>query len=421
MPRTRMAFALIACLAAAAHADVIVIDPGTGSGALQLAAALATATPGDVILLKAGSYDHSAPFAIHAGVTLLPAPDAGRIALGPLEISGVPAGQAVVLRGLDIGPLSAPLGHATLHVSNSAGVAWIEDCSVTGFFDTEAGGPLGAIHGAAVELFESDGVLRNCTLLGGAGIDGSHLSGALSGSGGDGLRVTGGSTAMLHDCTLIGGQAGDGPPPPEHATGSIGGQGLFVGFGDATVAGCLLKGGAEGANNDAFPGISGSALRTEFEATDVRVLEGTLAAGTVQGLGKQAPIIDDPLDNVLKLSEPARTLVLPDQLREGEAGLLQIDGEPGDLALVIWSLGAKPIPLPGLEGTLVVDPAKLQGPPVVIASLPGPGGEFELLFRLPLLPVGVEAVALFAQGLFDDADGGSLGGASAVAWIDKAF
>ena len=37
------------------------------------------------------------------------------------------------------------------------------------------------------------------------------------------------------------------------------------------------------------------------------------------------------------------------------------------------------------------------------------------------LPAGVQAGSVFVQGLFKDADGSSLGGASALTWIDQAF
>ena len=48
-------------------------------------------------------------------------------------------------------------------------------------------------------------------------------------------------------------------------------------------------------------------------------------------------------------------------------------------------------------------------------------GQIVLPFTLPQLPAGVDNATVIVQGLFKDADGSSLGGASALAWIDEAF
>jgi hypothetical protein len=199
-----------------------------------------------------------------------------------------------------------------------------------------------------------------------------------------------------------------------------GGHALIVAGSDATVAGCTLTGGAEGADNDADPGISGSAIRLEMAASDARVLQCTLAAGPVQGAGTLSPVLDDPPHKVVLLSEPARSLALPDQLREGESGALLLDGEPGDLAMVLLSLWSQLIPLKGQDGTLVTALEGLQGP-LVVGVLPAPDGQLSVPFTLPHLPPGAENVTVLVQGLFKDAGGSSLGGASALTWIDEAF
>jgi len=60
------------------------------------------------------------------------------------------------------------------------------------------------------------------------------------------------------------------------------------------------------------------------------------------------------------------------------------------------------------------------GTPVVVGVLPGPDGQLSLPLSSGLLPPGMDALTMFAQGLFVDADGRSLGGASAITWVAAA-
>jgi hypothetical protein len=415
MHARRLVAALLAG-AAAARAEVIVIDPGTGSGAPALAAALKGAFAGDVILLKAGNYDQGAPFEIHSGVTLLPAPGAGRIALRFVHVEDVWDGQTVVLRGLDIGSPDALDLFPTLRILNNGAATWLEDCTIHGGDGLPKTNPFGPGNGGtAVYVDVAEAVFRHCTLTGGRGVDGDDPQGVFAGSGGWALALGNFAEVALHDCTLTGGDSGNGTPSP--FVPANGATALSINSGDATIAGCTLTGGAEGAGNDGQPGHSGSALTDFLASSDVRILQSTLTAGPVQGAGTLAPAISDPPHKVKLLDEPARSLVLPDQLREGESGVLQIDGEPGDLAMVLLSLDATLIPLAGQEGTLVTDLVTLQGP-IVVGVLPDPDGQFALPFTLPDLPPGVDAVTVYVQGLFKDAGGSSLGGASSLTWID---
>jgi hypothetical protein len=414
----RLVTALLAGVAAA-RADVIVIDPGTGSGAPALAAALKAAFGGDVILLKAGDYDQAAPFEIHSGVTLLPAPDAGRIALRFVRVQDVWDGQTVVLRGLDIGSPDALDVYPSLRILNNGAATWLEDCTVHGGDGLPKTNPFGPGNGGtAVYVDLAEAVFRYCTLVGGRGVDADDPQGVFAGSGGWALTLGNLDEVALFDCTLVGGDSGNGTPSP--FVPAKGATSLSINSGDATIAGCTLTGGAEGADNDAQPGQSGSALTNFFASSDGRIQQSTLTAGPVQGAGTLAPAISDPPHKVKLLAEPARSLVLPDQLREGESGVLQIDGEPGDLAMVLLSADVTLIPLAGQEGTLVTDLVTLQGP-IVVGVLSGPDGQLALPFTLHDLPPGVDAITVYVQGLFKDAGGSSLGGASSLTWIDAAF
>jgi hypothetical protein len=370
--------------------------------------AIAAAAPGDVLLLQPGDYTPDASgFFITKGLTLMPAPAAGRITLGDVTISGLIAGQTVVLRGFDL--KGTRVGASGLLVTAAAGTAWIEDCNLFGFND-----PTGRASGsAAARVDGGHAEFRACEFRGGHGHD--ALGGATATLGGAALQDAAFSTVALHHCTLIGGDAGDGPQP----AGSLlpPGSALDANLADVTLAACTLTGGAEGADDDAQPGVSASAIAVHDLPTTVRVLQSVLAAGAVQGLGTRGPAIEAPASAVQLLAEPARSLVLPALLFAGQDGTLVVDGEPGDLALLLLSTRSALLPLPKLEGSLALDPESLAGP-IALGLLVGPDGELELPFVLGPLPPGVEATTVLVQGLFLDAEGASLGGASALTWID---
>jgi hypothetical protein len=407
IPRSLIALGLIL---AAARADVVVVDPGGAPGAPILMQAIADAAPGDVLLLEPGNYQQDyLVYSIDKGLALLPASVGGRITLGPVQISNVPAGQSIVLRGLDLNAFADAT--SALLISQVHGTAWIEDCHIAGShpsLDSGAPGP----GGIAVSVFQAHVIFRHCSLAGGAGMDG--VAGQPSSTGGDAFFAASLSHVALHDCTLVGGDAGSGLPPI--LTDLTAGRALNTGYSDVLVSGCTLTGGKEGADNDAQPGTSGSAIRTADRAS-VRVLQSVLLPGAVQGLGTQAPTIDGAPSTVEMLAEPARALVLPALAHVGQVVTLFLDGEPGDAAFLLMSPKAGAWPVARLEGTLALQPGSFAAP-VFVGVLPGPDGQLSAPFSITQLPPGVEAMTLFAQGLFQDADGASLGGASAITWLD---
>jgi hypothetical protein len=409
---TRMLIAL-GLTVATVRADVIVIDPGGAPGAPLLIRALAAAAPGDVLLLQPGDYEQDFfYYVIDKGVTLLPASADARITLSPIHIQYLPAGQSVVLRGFDVHVHGIDFGQDAMFVSSTRGTVWVEDCHFTGSHGMPRSIP--SPGGNAIDIVQAHAIFRHCSIAAGAGADAE--SGSLATPGGDALSLDSLCEVALYDCTLVGGDDGTGlsvPLFPIH----IAGRALYVSSSDVTISGCTLTGGKEGADNDLEPGTSGSALVVKGEGlAAVRVLQSVLLPGAVQGLGTQAPAVDAEPSTVEMLSEPARSLVLPALAQVGQVVTLLLDGERGDLALIMMSPVAAAIPVESLEGTLAVQPGSF-GSPIFVGVLPGPDGKLSLPVSSAGLPPGVEGQTIFAQGVFVDADGRSLGGASAITWV----
>lgn len=123
----------ILCLVAAASADVIVVDAVGGAGAdfTALQPAIDAAADGDILLVRDGLYE---PFSI-AGKGLVITADAGatiRLDPGSLTVSGVPAGSAVSLTGLesDAFMFAGQLVHSsvTLGLTSNVGPVSLRDC-----------------------------------------------------------------------------------------------------------------------------------------------------------------------------------------------------------------------------------------------------------------------------------------------------
>jgi len=279
-----------------------------------------------------------------------------------------------------------------------------------------------AIGSNAANVNDGYVVLRACELRGGDGTDYDPAQGfPAAGAGAPALWAGNLVTVALFDCTLVGGDGGDGPTivSPVFASGS-GGAALHVEQSDVSVCSGVLTGGAEGADNDAQPSESGSAISVLFAFSDVRVLGALLESGPVQGAGTVAPLLDDPSRSVVLFDGVAGRVELPAQAREGETVLPQLGGEPGALVGLLASTRPKLLPLKGQKGTLVLDVAGLVGP-FTLGPLPVPGGTLTVPFTLPALPAGVDALEVFVQGLFLEGGDSALGGVSALDWIDAAY
>lgn len=274
----------------ATAADTIVVDDDGGPGVdfTNLPPAIAAADPGDLIVVRAGSYTW---ITLDKGLRILAEPG---VTLPLVEIRLVPADQLVHVSGLYAdwyylvrdcaGPVllehltsgsqkidfldvedcaDVRVRHATFRNQNGTGIdvksSFIEVVDVVTEGGDNLGGGEGGDGGRGMNLFlDSTAVVARTTCEGGHG--GNHSTGE-AGNGGYGLAasnswlvLTGNPFAQLPwphgDYWVRGGNAGDSL---DHGQG-FGGHGLYVSNSFARVSGVTFQGGDPGGQPILFGG-----------------------------------------------------------------------------------------------------------------------------------------------------------------------
>lgn len=372
--------------------NVLVVDAAGGAAFTEISAAVAVAAPGDVVLVRSGTY---APFVID-GLSLTVAADLGASVQvfggfpgpGGVQTRNLAAGQSVVLRGLVV---SAPGFTAALAVRDCQGAVLVEDCTFLGETTHTA------FTREAVRIQNSARVtLVRCLALGGTAV-----LGALPFNGGHGLVVAGGSAAHLYDCTLLGGcgtfyellMVGDGGDGGHVMDGSF----LYA-------SGSRFQGGDGGPGSSPclFPdaGDGGAGLRLlgtppQAELLDIPAAGGLGGPGPGGGCppGANGLGLDVESGTANIIPGVARTMSAAHPVREGQTLVIDFSGLAGDLAVVGLSDAHQPVFLPALEGSLVVAPAPLSI--TVFGVLPAAG---TLTANVAIPPVtGVDAALHFVQ------------------------
>ena len=410
---------LLALLVAPLRADVIVVDPGASPGYFLLQNAVETAQPGDIVLIKPGDYITSAGVAVTwYGKALSLVADGPGVTLPGLLVQGVPAGQVLLVRGLQFGPEPAQeLNLARIRVGGS-GALWIEDCNSIGadgwlLFDTY---PKVANHGLLAEDLDFV-LLARSDFSGGRGLDASVLPGGevISASfGGDGVRIEGARTVAVHEVHGRGGAGGDGEPI-DVLLGANGGAGIATVLTRGMIQSCQFFGGDEGTGNS--PGAM-SGPGAQFVATDILNRGFHPEAGAVQGEGTQAPPIVLQSSEVTDVLQPPCSVRIDCPVREFETAHVHVDGDPGFYFLFL-STGASGNWQPKFSGVSTIDSSL----PVWLVVL-GPTDmqdKIDLYAPMPALPVGVDGVVVFAQLVMDQGGPPVLGSSSSLVWVSAAF
>lgn len=420
------ASALVASFAPVAAAQSVwVVDP---AGAItQIQDAVDLAADGDVILVRPGTYERvdiaGKSLSIHAEdgatvqhvvfVPILGTPDRA------LDVSGVGAGQRVVIRGLSI-ELIYLEPFPAVWVQGCDGAIAFEDCQFT------------ASSGPAVLVDGSDAVSFTRSIVGPGGPFLPAASSAWEQS--SSLRVNG-STVYLYDTHVIGSRGHDAIGFVDTLT-SPGGPGLDLVSGLVFASGSILEGGQGGGVDPIAQGacipVSGGGPAYQMDdlfGPSRLVLFDTVA---IAGAGAQAPggcgLPDgapgpDPIvlgGDVVNLAGQRRTFGVASVWRESALAEAAYFGLPGDAVLLFLSApGALPV---------LVEPLALAGfvdPIAFTFQFRGvTGGSGALFDALPIgaLPPGVDAVPLVTQAAFVDTSGALFAsGPSHTVLVDAAF
>jgi hypothetical protein len=423
------AWACAALLAGAVTARAtVVVDPAGGGDFTTLQAAIDAARDGEQILVKAGSYGQPLDEFVIAGKGLAIMAEAGAlVSLPGLRVTALPSDHWVVLRGLTL-TSTEPHAPGTLRIDQSAGTVFAEDCTITpakgygvGFLGAFVfvAGPGAIIEGGAAG--NGTLTLQHCTIAGGEGHNAfQYLQDKITAGAGFPAVDAHNARVVVQNCTLQGGDGGDGEIlffPPFFLPN--GGSGLHItGTGLADVSGSHLTGGTNGDMNSYPDDQPGYGLYGEG-TSKTWLKDSVVVAGSVVGTGVAVPPINDAYLTfaVTSFPEPSRSIVIPSPLREGQAGSLQIQGQQGDLTLLLVALAPGFQPLSGKHGVLVLDPTLLLLP-AALGTITDPGGTQSIPFVMPDLNPTLDGLTIPMQLVVAAGGKATLEAATVVAWLD---
>jgi hypothetical protein len=401
--------------AAPARADVIVVDPHGGPGAALLQAALDGAQPGDIVLIRPGDYSMQVPLQLQ-GKALSLVGDGADVELPNLDVTAVPTGQLMVLRGLHVGPFPNPSTGPRIRVSGS-GSLWIETCYVLGNDGQVVDGVAVDAHEGLVTQGLDLVLLANSSFSGGNGLSAETAPGGqtiAASFGPAGARIEGPRLLALHQAWGLGGAGGDGEPVGP--LGSNGGTGLLVSDTQVMVQSSYFIGGREGENN---PASTLSGIGVQFNNATV-ITNGFIAyAGDVQGVGTAAEPVVLVSSQIIESFKPATTITIDGPVREFETAHVHVDGAPFSQNWMFFSLGTGGLWQPKFSGIGILDPALPVVP--VFLGVTTLQHTLDVYAPVPALPAGMDGLVLFGQQVVMNGPKPFLGGAASLVWISAAL
>lgn len=393
-------------VATPALADVLRVNLDGSVAFTSVAAATAVAADGDLILVAPGTYPETSPVVIDGkSLTLVgdqfptgPGVIWGSITIeAGLEIRNLAQGQSVLVQttqfeGANGGPGQDPA--PGVRVEHNAGSVRLQSCHFAGgragSTDHRDGAP------GALMLDNSAVAVVSCFASGGRGLS-SSISGSPTGRGAAGVLVEDGHLAFVQSQSNGGG--GGSNVPGGWPTGGDGGHGMLAQGGDVTLTRSFIFGG-HGGFGLTLGGQGGHAIEVPGAAS-VYAAAGTFFFPGFPGESEDGPpgsfgqSIVDPFGTLTLLPvTPERTFVAKTLVRETKSGKFEFKGPPGDLVLVLLSLGGDVATLPFYEGVLMLDT-----PFVLPIWTVGTPGTSEILVSVPELGPGIEWLSLYAQSV----------------------
>lgn len=300
-------FAAVLCalsLVSAARAGVVLVDPSTPGAFTQIQPAIDVALDQDIILVRplADPDARYEPFTVGGKtIAIVGEVKLGTVRCSAANISAVPLGSTVILRGLD---LRAPEGLPAISVAAGAGGVRLEEldavggpgvvlapapalritasdevylayCDLTGGAAVAGGAFTDGV--AAFDAWKSEVAVRGGSLTGGAGADNLTDDPVPGGRGGSGSKTKGG-TVLLSNVTIVGGAGGQPGCVDEVSCdcGDLGGGGDAIVMKDTVLvveASTLVPGSADAG---ACPATGTSGLPIVAEGGVLQQIDGTV-------------------------------------------------------------------------------------------------------------------------------------------------
>ena len=409
-------------LAATAAADVIHVPAEQPS----VAAAVAVAVDGDLILVEPGSYP--VPILLDGlGVSIVG--HGGVVKLRSITVRNLPAGEAVLLQNLNV-----DLGFGfnddddAITLLDCAGAVRIEACTAVGDYG-DPGAWQQVIYptdgGSGLRMVHCDDVVVVHGFL--AGGDGGSVKDEdlqwMATAGGPAANVRSSQVAFF-GVDLHGGNGGSIMDTIVYTAGA-GGAGLLNVSGVVHVSGCSLTGGHGGYGDcDYFSCGSGGSggdgiLQTQSVATiSLRQNSLTPGGGGSGGDGSPAPdgkLVDLAAGSLQHYGPAYRDLTATSSVAEGEHEVLTVNGQPGDVAILLVSLTPDWLEKPALQGLYTVAPPLS----VQVLGVVGPS-PLTLDALVPELGPGLTHLVGRVQLVIKDAAGIHLGPSSTLVLRDAA-
>lgn len=404
--RTLAALFLGALAHTVSHAQAVhVVDASNGPGTdfKSLPSAVTFAKSGDVLLVRGGTY---APVVVTAKALSIVADRGARVTVADsVRVESLAAHQHVLLSGLTI---LSPEYAQGLAVEDCAGTVWLESCDLVGDSPDLLGGGAFVANSASVVL--------------------SRTTVAPSSGGSDGrpavLAVN--SNVFAFDCVLLGGEGRDEAPftTAGAAAVSLFDSGFFASRselsggdgGDGLVSFFCSDGGAGGPGLDVGGAVGSGAVVLDSTVTGGL---GGASGGPKCAAGQAGAPVLVRKGASLELVGRARLLRSETAVREGDELHEVFEGQPGDLAISIYSLD----PVAGLIFPTVAGSVLLGGTPVPrIRGVLDATGRLTAATTVPELGLGIESMLIYQQALFIDAGGGKhLGSATASVVLDASL
>jgi hypothetical protein len=393
-------------LAAPAGAQSVLTVGDAGEFATPQAA-IDAAVPGDIVLLL---QSFEANVVIDKGIALV---GSGQTLLHPasaldqptIRVTGVPAGQAVLISGVSVFVFGdgAP---AAVEVSGCDAPVWIQDVFVDSYGATGF-----AAHDARSLVLANSAFQTNLVA---ALPDGTPKTAP-------GALLTGTTSAFVHGGHVLGSHGVlQGPGFPVPTAAPDGGAGLIAvdaqvkvtgttiagGSGNSVFIGGCNLGGDGGAGLVTLDGPAAGLPAVLLRGAAVTGGGGGFSSGGCSPQGQPGAAFDVLPGSVTTQAVLPRHFALPGHVQAGLPITLAFDGAPGDVALLFGAASAAPALAVGAldlhlsAGTLF---------PVGVFALAG--FSLDVPASVPALPPGLQGVIVPLQAVFVDAQGGKHGAA----------